>query len=60
MTKEQKLKDTIDKQQKSISKLNDRVSALMDRMLTTEKELSTFKERVGKDINAIVKKVIKK
>ena len=57
MTKEQKLQDTIKKQQKSINKLNDRVSVLMDKMLATENDLAAFKKRLGKDMDSIIRAI---
>ena len=59
MTKEQKLNEQVKKQQETISKLSGRISQLVDRISVLESDVSSFKTKVGQDIQVVYSGVTK-
>jgi len=59
MTKEQKLNKQVEEQQETLSKLSGRISQLVDRINVLENDVSSFKTKVGQDMQVVYSGVTK-
>ncbi len=59
MTKEQKLNKQVEQQEQALSKLNSRISQLVDRIHTLEGDVDRFKTKVGQDMQVVYNGVTK-
>ena len=59
MTKEQKLNKQVEEQQETLSKLSGRISQLVDRIHVLESDVSSFKTKVGQDMQVVYNGVTK-
>ena len=55
MTKEQKLNEQVNEQQKVILRLSNRTNELSDRIAILENDLSRFRQNIAKDMKRVVK-----
>ena len=59
MTKEQKLNKQVEEQQETLSKLSGRINQLVDRIHVLENDVSSFKTKVGQDMQVVYNGVTK-
>ena len=59
MTKEQKLNEQVEEQRETLNKLSGRISELVDRIHMLENDISSFKTKVGSDMQVVYDGVTK-